>query len=684
MMSRFEIAKVLVCICFLISLLNLAGSIEARKQPKCERITIPMCQDMPYNLTRMPNFMGHNDQAAAAIQVHEFIPLVEIGCSKHLKFFLCSLYAPMCTEQVDVSIPSCQSICEEVKSRCLPVLQQFNFNWPHMLNCSRLPVPEKNGLCMQFPNITEDKQGHKHHIASLSPSLQAKHQYHQTDKPVSDKEKTMLNSIESMNLPPFLYPPRRSEYYPSNMPSRTGFYPSSFGISVKTSNLPNSNYGNGNPSAVGNKCYAEFVYIPMAGKSGNHSDAVCAPKCGKDVIFTRSDKNFVEVWMGIWATFCFMSTLFTVLTFWIDPLRFRYPEKPIIFLSMCFCISSVAYLIRIYAGAEFVSCDKTDSGEYHITVEGLENSGCIIVFSLLYYFGMAAAMWWVILTVAWFLAAARNWGHEAIESKASIFHLFAWALPAFLTIIVLALRHVDGDELTGLCYVGSHDPNALLYFIIIPLGSFATIGAIVLMLGFCSLYRVRSAISHDGVNAIKLKRLMIRIGLFTTLYAVPTICVIGCHVYEYLFSSKWRDTAIDRARACHETNSVNACRLTESIPFKEVFVLKIFMSLVLGISTGIWVSSNKTWNSWMRFCQSTFGRRQRRNFKSASVLHNASYMHLGQPQFGTPSVVSLANVHHIHHHISQQHLHHHSHASLKSQRHSRRSHHKHRCEITHV
>ena len=67
----------------------------------CERITIPMCMDTGYNVTRMPNYLGHTSQADAAIHVHEFLPLVKIGCSRHLKFFLCSLYAPMCADQVE-------------------------------------------------------------------------------------------------------------------------------------------------------------------------------------------------------------------------------------------------------------------------------------------------------------------------------------------------------------------------------------------------------------------------------------------------------------------------------------------------------------------------------------------------------------------------------------------------------
>ena len=70
----------------------------------CERITIPMCMDTGYNGTRMPNYMGHTSQADAAIHVHEFLPLVQIGCSRHLKFFLCSLYAPMCADQVGLDV----------------------------------------------------------------------------------------------------------------------------------------------------------------------------------------------------------------------------------------------------------------------------------------------------------------------------------------------------------------------------------------------------------------------------------------------------------------------------------------------------------------------------------------------------------------------------------------------------
>lgn len=48
--------------------------------------------------------------------VHQFWPLVEINCSDDLKFFLCSMYAPICIEEYPGHIPSCKSVCERAVS----------------------------------------------------------------------------------------------------------------------------------------------------------------------------------------------------------------------------------------------------------------------------------------------------------------------------------------------------------------------------------------------------------------------------------------------------------------------------------------------------------------------------------------------------------------------------------------
>lgn len=47
-------------------------NISHGRHDRCERITVPMCQDLGYNFTLMPNFMEHKDQAQAekAVSVH--------------------------------------------------------------------------------------------------------------------------------------------------------------------------------------------------------------------------------------------------------------------------------------------------------------------------------------------------------------------------------------------------------------------------------------------------------------------------------------------------------------------------------------------------------------------------------------------------------------------------------------
>jgi hypothetical protein len=47
----------------------------------CEEISVPMCRNMPYNFTLMPNQLNHKTQQDAALEVHQFWALVEINCS---------------------------------------------------------------------------------------------------------------------------------------------------------------------------------------------------------------------------------------------------------------------------------------------------------------------------------------------------------------------------------------------------------------------------------------------------------------------------------------------------------------------------------------------------------------------------------------------------------------------------
>ncbi|KAL8611398.1 hypothetical protein ACOMHN_014453 [Nucella lapillus] len=529
---------------------------------KCEPVTIPMCLNMRYNMTRMPNLVGHSNQKDAAIQVHEFIPLVQIGCSRFLKFFLCSLYAPMCTEMVDETliITACRSMCLEVKSKCEPILQRFSFAWPNMLACEKLPEKSdpKRNLCMEAPSVTDEPE---FDAGTLGNDLD--------------------DNVEWRKL-----------FAEFSIRSRTPSAP------VRKEKPPTKG-----PRGEVNLCPPRFVHVEKI--QGN---STCAPRCDVDVFFRQQDKHFAKVWMMVWSSLCCLSTTMTVLTFVIDTSRFKYPERPIIFLSLCYAIYSVAFMIRAITGPEAISCDQAGDGREFLIQEGLESTWCIIVFLLLYFFGMASSIWWVILTLTWFLAAGRKWGQEAIEALSSYFHLAAWAIPAIQTIVILTMRRVDGDELTGMCYVGNQDLGALTGFVLVPLIIYLIMGTIFILAGFVALFRIRSNLKQDGgggPNIRKLEKLMAKIGVFSVLYTVPATCVIGCYFYERMNFAHWQNEA--RRRPCL---SVAECPLDRSIPTVEVYMLKIFMSLVVGITSGMWIWSSKTLSSWNNFCSGRFRRRK--------------------------------------------------------------------------
>ena len=108
------------------------------KQRICEPLTIPLCQGLQYNHTIFPNMLNHLSQQEAALEVHQFFPLVEVRCSKDIAFFLCSVYAPICTV-LNTPVPPCRSLCNSAKQGCEALLMKYGFTWPETLRCDRFP-----------------------------------------------------------------------------------------------------------------------------------------------------------------------------------------------------------------------------------------------------------------------------------------------------------------------------------------------------------------------------------------------------------------------------------------------------------------------------------------------------------------------------------------------------------------
>lgn len=361
---------------------------------RCEPITIPLCKGLPYNETIMPNLLHHATQSEASKEVHPLISLIKVNCSPDLHFFLCTLYAPVCTI-MDEPLPPCRELCLSARNRCVNIMTNYGLPWPENLDCDRFPLSSEKQLCI------DNKTGEVEGRTSRPPVVY--------DNGVSQKSDVLgipRGRDHGFVCPLQLTVPRGLEY----------------------------------KLRVGDKI---------------------EPNCGapcNSMFFSERQREFARAWIGSWGGVCAISCLFTVLTFLIDPERFRYPERPIIFLSGCYLLVAAAYAAG-WASGDSVSCREPFPPPAHLerlpmvsTIsQGTKHERCTIVFMVLYFFSMASSIWWVVLTLTWFLAAGLKWGHEAIEANSQYFHLAAWAVPAIKTICILAMGKVDGERSSLYC-----------------------------------------------------------------------------------------------------------------------------------------------------------------------------------------------------------------------------------------
>ncbi|KAI2796545.1 G-protein coupled receptor Fz Smo [Blomia tropicalis] len=356
-------------------------------------------------------------QSDAELQLQTFLPLISYGCSSQLRFFLCSVYAPMCTEKVPVLIGPCRPLCESVRGRCEPVLKELET----MINSNLstfIPVNGNN-------NLHHQSQSHQ-----PSTRIVAKcHQYRKTEA---------------------------------------------------------------------------YIYVDVP-----HLDQKCVPRCTANILWTSENKHFTEYWTLTWSIFSILSTVLCIAAFLNNTSSsssssstnskkqdsYRYPERPIIYIAICYLIYSFAYVYRFMVGRNTISCHHEPSTNTNLMItEAAYNPHCTFNFLLLYYFSMSASAWWMILACTWSLSVAFRWSSARLAKHRQLYHMIGWIAPAIQTLTALVIRAIDSDELTGTCYVGRQNRLNLLTFVLVPTGVYLGSG---LAMMISSVLFVRLFAIHD-------------------------------------------------------------------------------------------------------------------------------------------------------------------------------------------
>lgn len=172
----------------------------------------------------------------------------------------------------------------------------------------------------------------------------------------------------------------------------------------------------------------------------------CALQC-QNPIYTGEQHRKVRSFISQGAGIGFAMTLFSVLTFIIDwRSSNRYPAVIIFYLNMCLMIANIGWLLgsALSKGPQEIVCRPDNTTRHGEPGNSPENFNCLSVFLLIYYFSMAALVWFVNLAYAWDLSFQRTGvsRRDAVNSKVAYFHLTAWSVPLMLTITILALGEV--------------------------------------------------------------------------------------------------------------------------------------------------------------------------------------------------------------------------------------------------
>ena len=511
----------------------------------CENITeIEFCSEVGYTTASFPNYRNQFTQMAANSELQNFQGLVERVCSNAIVHFLCAVYAPFCDpKQPQFRVPPCRELCEHVRAGCESLVQRFDLTWPPHLDCSLYPRKEDNRIAFCPTNIS---------LLEIPPNIKTNPPPNVTAEPVTGTEATI---------------------------------------------------------APGSRCPAALSVVSTKLAGQGHVFAGisnCSVRCSGIFFKDFERRTVAPALILVFALICVVFTVFTVATFLIDRRRFHYPERPIIFLSFCYLVISIAYIVGAIsklAGntTKAFSCATDDNDRISNVFQRLPNSettfnsaSCVILFVLVYFFQMASAMWWVVLTFTWFLAAALKWGEEAVEKLWLLYHIIAWSIPAIQVVLVLALRLVDGDQLSGICYTGNASNIGLGVFVFLPLTVYLSLGVIFLVVGFTALVNIHRQLQRDPQKSRKLGRLIMRIGIYSLLYITPNIVLLILYLYELAKNEEWQ------RRYVAECDGTGECTASDAPTF-AAFVLRYISLFAIGVCSTSWILSSKTVAAWKKF-----------------------------------------------------------------------------------
>ncbi|XP_076249896.1 frizzled-10-A-like [Rhynchophorus ferrugineus] len=244
----------------------------------------------------------------------------------------------------------------------------------------------------------------------------------------------------------------------------------------------------------------------------------CIPLCSSKQHLDPQDVATFEIWVAVWSIICLVFTVFGLITFIIQPKRFRWPARPILYLTACGFVTCMIYLIRWIEGP--YTCAGNLAYE-----KPAESLSCVGISLILLFCDIAYTLWWTVFCFVWFLSAMKEWSTEAIERIATRLHAVVWIFSAIPMFYVLMSNHISINHLSGFCEVTN---KVLVFFQLF----FMIISSILAVLTSVALKNVRKTLLIAGRSPLKLERLFYRLLVISVGISVPFFMYLMCQFYN--------------------------------------------------------------------------------------------------------------------------------------------------------
>ncbi|XP_007440919.2 smoothened homolog [Python bivittatus] len=341
----------------------------------------------------------------------------------------------------------------------------------------------------------------------------------------------------------------------------------------------------------------------------------CGIQC-QNPLFTEKEHREMHTYIAAFSSITIFCTFFTLATFVADWKNSnRYPAVILFYVNACFFTGSIGWLAQFMDGARSEIVCRADGTMRLGEPTSNETLSCVIIFVIVYYSLMSGVIWFVMLTYAWHTSfKALGTTYQPLVGKTSYFHLVTWSIPFVLTVAILAVAQVDGDSVSGICFVGYKNYHYRAGFVLAPIGLVLIIGGYFLIRGVMTLFSIKS--NHPGLlsekAASKINETMLRLGIFGFLAFGFVFITFGCHFYDFFNQAEWERSF--REYVLCEANVTIATQTNKPIPDCEiknrpsllVEKINLFAMFGTGISMSTWVWTKATLLIWKRtWCRLT-------------------------------------------------------------------------------